>query len=108
MLTKPSFRCVTRGLLAGGMALLAGMAAAWPTKPVQLLVGYPAGGSADVLARALGESMSRSLGQSVVVVNRDGAGGTLATGVMANSTDAHTLAFGPAGPLVLQPHVKAN
>lgn len=81
---------------------------AWPDKPVQIVVGFPPGGSADVLARALAEAMARKLGQSVVVVNREGAAGTIAMAAVANATDGHTLAFGPAGPLVLQPHIKSN
>jgi tripartite-type tricarboxylate transporter receptor subunit TctC len=97
------------GLLAtASLALVSQAALAWPTKPIQLLVGFPAGGSADVLARAFGEALSRQLGQSVVVVNRDGAGGTIAAGVVAKADDAHTLMFGPAGPLVLQPHIKPS
>lgn len=82
------------------------VAHAWPTKPVQILVGFPPGGSADILARAFGEVMSQRIGQSVVIVNRDGAGGTIAMGVGAKAEDGHTLVFGPAGPLVLQPHIK--
>lgn len=84
------------------------MAWSWPTKPVQMLVGFPAGGSADVLARAFGESLAARLGQNVVVVNRDGAGGTIAMAAAAKADDGHTLVFGPAGPLVLQPHIKTG
>lgn len=82
---------------------------AWPTQPIQIVVGFPPGGGADVLARALAESMARSLGQSVIVANRDGAAGTLAMQTVAKATaDGYTLGFGPVGPLVLQPHLKAN
>lgn len=89
------------GLLAvvGGVFFASTSAWAWPTRQVQLLVGFPAGGSADVLARAFGEALSRQLGQAVLVVNRDGAGGTIAAGALAKAEDGHTLMFGPAGPL---------
>lgn len=97
------------GLLAAASSVLVSHAAfAWPTKPIQLLVGFPAGGSADVLARAFGEALSRQLGQSVVVANRDGASGTIAAGVLAKADDGHTLMFGPAGPMVQQPHIKSG
>lgn len=95
------------GLLAvvGGVFFASTSAWAWPTRQVQLLVGFPAGGSADVLARAFGEALSRQLGQAVLVVNRDGAGGTIAAGALAKAEDGHTLMFGPAGPLVQQLHL---
>lgn len=95
-------------LTAAVLALSVQAVWAWPTRPVQMLVGFPAGGSADVLARAFGEALSVRLGQNVVVVNRDGAGGTIAMAAGAKAEDGHTLVFGPAGPLVLQPHIKAN
>ena len=95
-------------LTAAVLALSVQAAWAWPTRPVQMLVGFPAGGSADVLARAFGEVLSVRLGQNVVVVNRDGAGGTIAMAAGAKAEDGHTLVFGPAGPLVLQPHIKNN
>jgi tripartite-type tricarboxylate transporter receptor subunit TctC len=83
-------------------------AMAWPTRSVQMLVGFPAGGSVDVLARAFGEALSVRMGQSVVVQNRDGASGTIGMAAGAKAEDGHTIVFGPAGPLVLQPHIKAN
>ena len=97
------------GILTAVLLLIQAPAAlAWPTKSLQMLVGYPAGGSADVLGRAFGEALSARLGQSVVVVNRDGASGTIAMAAGAKAEDGHTIVFGPAGPLVLQPHIKPN
>lgn len=93
-------------LATAGLALCSQAAFAWPNKPIQMVVGFPAGGSADVLARAFGEALSKALGQGVVVVNRDGASGTIAAATVAKADDGHTLMFGPAGPLVLQPHIK--
>lgn len=95
--------------LGAMLAILPGPARAWPDKPIQIVVGFSAGGAADILARALAESLSRTLGQNVVVVNRDGAAGTIAMGLVAQGQpDGHTLGFGPAGPLVLQPHISAS
>lgn len=96
-----------RTSFALGLILLQPVCQAWPDKPPQILVGSPAGGQADVLARALAAAMASELGQSLVVVNRDGAGGTIATGAVSRSEpDGYTLSFGPAGPLVLQPLIK--
>lgn len=69
-----------RGLLALAALLPAGAAhAAWPDRPVTLMVGYGAGGATDVIARALAERAGALLGQPMVVLNVPGAGGTLAS-----------------------------
>ncbi len=65
----------------------------WPTRPVRLLVGFPAGSSPDLTARALAEPLTRVLEQPVLVENRPGAGGNLAAGLLAKATDDHTLAI---------------
>jgi tripartite-type tricarboxylate transporter receptor subunit TctC len=95
-------------VIAAVLLVHAPVAMAWPTRSVQMLVGFPAGGSVDVLARAFGEALSARLGQSVVVLNRDGASGTIGMAAGAKAEDGHTIVFGPAGPLVLQPHIKPN
>lgn len=64
----------------------------YPTKQVNMIVSYPAGGSVDVAARILQEPMSKLLGKTVIVENRGGAGGTIATNMVARSApDGHTL-----------------
>ena len=64
---------------------------AWPTQTVRLVVGFPAGSSPDLTARALAEPLSKALGQNVIVENKVGAGGNIAADFVAKSTDGHTL-----------------
>ena len=95
---RPLLRALS--LLAVPAAVLAtlpapALAQAWPSKPVTLIVPFPAGGTTDVLARALGERLSQSLGQSVIVENKPGAGATLGADLVAKSkADGHTLLMG--------------
>ncbi len=81
------------GLGGAGSALAqAGSAKAWPEKPVQLLIPYPPGGSADLLARPLAQRLQERLGQSFVLDYKAGAGGTVASQALARSKpDGHTL-----------------
>lgn len=86
-------------LTCGAAAVVLGLGTAtlaqdYPTKPVELIVMFPAGSSADVVARLLADGMSRSLGQQVVVNNRPGAGGALAYKfVQAAKPDGYTMVF---------------
>jgi len=63
----------------------------WPSKPVRLIVGFPAGSSPDLTARTLAEPLAQLLGQPVVVENKVGAGGNIAADLVAKATDGHTL-----------------
>lgn len=83
--------------IALGLALTGGsaMAQAWPNKSISLIVPFPAGGTTDVLARALGERLSQSLGQPVVVESKPGAGGTIGADYVAKAKpDGYTLLMG--------------
>jgi tripartite-type tricarboxylate transporter receptor subunit TctC len=90
--------------LGASLSLLAGTAAAqdYPTRPVRMVVPFPAGSASDFLARVLGQKLTESWGQQVVVDNRPGAGGLIGGTVVARSNpDGYTIA------LVGQPHVTA-
>ena len=65
--------------------------AAWPTKPVRILVGFPAGASPDLAARAIAEPLSKILRQPVTVENKPGASGNLVADQVAKATDDHTI-----------------
>src|ERR1700675_2015296 len=74
---------------------LVALAQAWPAKPIRLVVPYPPGGSTDLLARTIGQKVGESLGQTIVVDNRAGAGGMLGSDIVARSApDGYTLLLG--------------
>ncbi len=76
-----------------------------PKKPVTLVVGFAAGGSADIAARLIARKLSENIGQSVVVDNKPGVGGNLAHAQVANGpSDGSVLLFGSIGPLSISPH----
>lgn len=91
-------------LFAVAVSLASSFAAAqeFPSRPIRLLVGFPPGGSTDVLARALAQEGRRSLGQEIVVVNRPGASGVIAANeVAAANADGHTIGVSPSTAFTL-------
>lgn len=82
-------------IIIGSLIFTAGLTIAqqnFPTKPVRLLIPYPPGGAVDILGRTIGEELSKKWGQPIVVENRPGAGGTIASQVLAKSPpDGYTL-----------------
>ena len=99
MLTSANLRRLVLqacALALGSLAATASMAQQdWPTKSISLVVPFPPGGTTDVVARALAEGLTKSLGQTVVVENKPGAGTTLAADYVAKSRpDGYTLLMG--------------
>src|SRR5262245_56961773 len=79
--------------------------AAWPEKPVTITVGFGAGGTTDVAARAVGEVLSKHLGQPVVIENKPGAGGALAaTALMKAPADGYSLVANTSTTMTFDPH----
>lgn len=91
---------------AGALHPAAAHAQAWPSRPIRLIVTYPAGGVSDSVARLLAPRLAERLGTTVVVENKGGAGGSIGIDAMAKSApDGHTLAFAAVSPVTLNPHV---
>jgi tripartite-type tricarboxylate transporter receptor subunit TctC len=78
----------------------------YPTRPIRIVVGFTAGGGNDIIARIVGQKLSESLGQSVIIENKPGAGAILATEYVARSApDGYTLLVGASGAMVINPAV---
>lgn len=77
--------------------------AAWPTKPVRILVGFPAGSTPDIAARTLAEPLAKLLGQPVIIDNKAGASGNIAAAQVASGSDDHTLGVVINGNLTSAP-----
>jgi tripartite-type tricarboxylate transporter receptor subunit TctC len=83
-------------------ALAQNPASNYPQRPIRVMVGFPPGGATDILARIMSQHMSGSWGQSVVVDNRGGAGGTVAADMVSRATpDGYTLMMVPSGPFTI-------
>jgi tripartite-type tricarboxylate transporter receptor subunit TctC len=81
----------------------------YPVRPITLVVPYAAGGGNDAMARTVADKMSRALGQQIVVENRGGAGGTIATRQVAKAApDGYTLVIGGTGTLAVNPTLYSN
>jgi len=100
--------------LAAGAATLPALAGvaraqAYPSRPIRIVVGFAAGGAADVIARLVGEWLSRRLGHPVVVENRVGGAGSVgAEFVLRSPADGYTLFVGNSGQLINTQHEKVN
>ena len=82
---------------------------AYPSRPITMVVGFAPGGGTDAVARILAKSLSERLGQQVVVENKAGAGGNIATDAVAHAApDGYTILLGSVGSLAVAPHVINN
>ncbi|HEY5128208.1 MAG TPA: tripartite tricarboxylate transporter substrate binding protein [Bradyrhizobium sp.] len=94
-------------LAAFGLAVAA--AQDYPERAITLIVPYAAGGGNDVMARIVAEKMSKALGQQIVIENRGGAGGSIATRMIAKAApDGYTLGLGGTGTLAIGPTLYSN
>ncbi len=92
-----------------GLAALAGgqAQAAFPERPITLVVGFPPGGGGDLYGRLIATAMGKTLGQTVIVENRPGAGGNIAAGLVAKAApDGYTILLAMSGNLAVSPALK--
>jgi tripartite-type tricarboxylate transporter receptor subunit TctC len=92
---KDEMRCAVSALfVASAVHAIAASSADYPARPVRLIVGFPPGGAADILGRIAAQQLTERIGQQVVVDNRGGAGGLIATEIAAKApADGYTLLF---------------
>jgi len=103
-MTKPQISQLLAGAVLAAFAAQ-GIAAEWqPTKPIRMLVGFAPGGGTDATARAMGTKMGERLGQQIIIDNRPGAAGNIATDLTAQATpDGHTILMGTIAALAINP-----
>lgn len=104
MRITPNRRQVLRGLGAGAAAIALPALAAWPEKPIKIVVTFPPGGASDIVARQLGEQLATKLGQAIVIDNRPGAGGSVGGLVVHQAApDGYTLMLSNSTPISIGP-----
>jgi tripartite-type tricarboxylate transporter receptor subunit TctC len=92
--------------VAAAMMAPAALAQSWPAKPVKVVVTFPPGGTPDIYGRIMSAELQKLWGQSVVVENRTGAGGTIGTDSVAKSApDGYTLLFAADASITIAPHL---
>lgn len=93
--------------LGGILCATAAAAQDYPSRAINMVIPFPPGGNTDLMARALQPELAKALGQSVVVVNKGGAGGTIGNIEVASARpDGYTIGLTPNNPLTAQPHVQ--
>ncbi|MCX7962231.1 MAG: tripartite tricarboxylate transporter substrate binding protein, partial [Burkholderiales bacterium] len=110
-MTNATRRALLAALGAGALAALAprGVRAAYPERPIRIIVPFAPGGNADLMARLFAERMTETLGQPVVVENRAGGGGIVGAEAVARApADGYTLLAGSNGPLTVNPLLQAK
>jgi tripartite-type tricarboxylate transporter receptor subunit TctC len=109
MATWITRRSFVAGAAASPLLAAPAIAQGFPSRAVRIVIGFPPGGGIDILARLMAPKMSERLGQPVVVENRPGANGLIATqGVLQSEPDGHTILFGTTGNLAVNPSLYAG
>jgi tripartite-type tricarboxylate transporter receptor subunit TctC len=93
-ISRPARRRLLQGLalMASAVAPTRAQSPAWPSRPVRMVIPFPAGGATDIIGRTIAQKLAVTLGQQVIVENRPGAGGTIGADSVAKTTpDGHTL-----------------
>jgi tripartite-type tricarboxylate transporter receptor subunit TctC len=97
-------RAALKFIAAGAAALALPARAAWPEKPIRIIVTFPPGGASDIVARLMAEQLPARLGQAVLVDNRPGAGGSVGGTVVAQAApDGYTLMLSNSTPISIGP-----
>jgi len=105
----PDLRSLGVGFALTLLGLASAVAEDYPARPITLVVPYAAGGGNDVMARIVAEKMSRSLGRQIVIENKGGAGGSIATRQVAKAApDGYTLGLGGTGTHAINPTLYQN
>jgi len=103
------FTAVCTAMTIGGLPAADALAQSttnYPTKPIRLMIGFAPGGPSDILGRVVAPRLSETLGQTVVVENRGGAGGTIGMEMTAKSSpDGYNLNLGSSGNMIMAPHL---
>jgi tripartite-type tricarboxylate transporter receptor subunit TctC len=108
MRSLPSFLLIVAALVLGSADTTRAQAN-YPNRPIQLVVTVPPGGAADIVARLIASKLSDALGQQVIIINRGGAGGTIAAAQVAKSDpDGYTLLLNTIATHGIGPHIYAN
>src|SRR6185295_16951816 len=106
MLRKKVLLPLAAALLIGAASHAA--AQDYPTKPITLIVPFPAGGGVDVIGRIVAEKLAADLGQPVIIDNRGGAAGVIGTRVAARAApDGYTLVMATSGSIAINPNLYA-
>jgi tripartite-type tricarboxylate transporter receptor subunit TctC len=99
-----------RILFALGLLLAAASPAAaqsYPARPVNMIVPFPPGGNTDIMGRALQNELGKALGQTIILINKGGAAGTIGINELVKAQpDGYTIALTPNNPLTAQPHLQ--
>jgi tripartite-type tricarboxylate transporter receptor subunit TctC len=106
LLASATAGCVLAAAVLPAVSPMA-LAQSYPARPINVIVAFPPGGNTDIMARALQNEISRALGQTVVIINKAGAAGTLGLIDLSRAvSDGYTIAVTPNNPLTAQPHVQ--